>query len=385
MESFIRHKYKNLPFDMMASLDTFTGRYDDIIDLSLGDLNLTTDAQVIEQSFHDALQGHTHYTNVSGDPDLARLILQRTNEQYQTELQPENLLITTSGSHALCLAMLALLEPQDEVIILEPYFSPFAKMVDLAEAKAIFVPCPASANFLPDLDELRSAINPHTKALILNSPNNPTGRIYPKEVLEEINALCREEDVFIISDEVYAAFDFATKFCSQLQLDPKLEQSLIAQSFSKTFAMTGWRLGFAMGPAPLIAAMKSINEGMISSAPSISQRAALYALKDDKRILGELKAEVAERLQVAWEEVQQTPKMQALPSEGGIYLFVSIKETGLTSAEVHRLIFDQAHVLLYPGCQFGPSGEGYLRLAVSQSSEEIRQAFQRIRQIEIFR
>ncbi|MDO5016336.1 MAG: aminotransferase class I/II-fold pyridoxal phosphate-dependent enzyme [Eubacteriales bacterium] len=384
MESFIRHKYRNLPFDMMASLDTFTGCYDDIIDFSLGDLDLTTDHQVIEQSFRDALKGHTHYTNVSGDPDLVRLILQRANEQYQTELQPENLLVTTSGSHALCLAMLALLEPQDEVIILEPYFSPFAKMVDLAEAKAVFIPCPASANFLPDLETLRRAINSRTKALILNSPNNPTGRIYPQEVMEKINTLCREQDVFIISDEVYAAFDFADKFCSQLELDPRLAHSLIAQSFSKTFAMTGWRLGFALGPPPLIAAMKSINEGMISSAPSISQRAALYALKDDKSILGELKSEVHQRLETAWEEVRRTPKMQALPSEGGIYLFISIKETGLTSAEAQRLIFDQAHVLLYPGCQFGPSGEGYLRLAASQSSEEIRKAFHRIRHIDIF-
>lgn len=384
MEFFLRHKYKQLPFDMMASLDTYTSRYDDMIDLSLGDLNLTTDAQVIEQSFHDALKGHTHYTNVSGDPELAKLILERSNAAYGTNLEAENLLITSSGSHALCLTMLALLEPGDEVIILEPYFTPFGKMVDLAEAKAVFVPCPASKDFLPDMEALKAAIHPRSKALILNSPNNPTGRVYPRATLEAINVFCREHGIFIISDEVYAAFDFANQFCSQLELDPQLKQSLIAQSFSKAFAMTGWRLGYALGPAPLIAAMKSINEGMISSAPSVSQRAALYALKDDKRILGTLKAEVASRLETAWEEVQQTPRMQALASEGGIYLFISIKETGLTSAEVHRQIFEQAHVLLYPGCQFGPSGEGYLRLAVSQSCEDIRQAFQRIRQMELF-
>lgn len=384
MKDFIRKKYKNLPLDFMASLDSFSSRYGDVINLALGDLNVTTDAQVIKKSYEDALNGHTHYTSVAGDPQLVKMLIDYLYEHCGITYTPKNILITTSGSHALYLSMAATIEAGDEVIVLEPYFPPFAKMIESAGGTMRLSACLSEDNFLPSKEALNKVTNSKTKCIIINSPNNPTGRIYQESLMREIFQFSEQRDIFIISDEVYGSFDFTGDFITQAKIDPHLRRSVVVNSFSKTFAMTGWRLGFALGPPELIEAMKSVNEGIISSPPSISQRAGIYALEDKERILSELTDLTCRRLKVALEEVNKTPKMSVLKPEGGIYLFISIKESGLSSLEAQKLIFEEVHVLFYPGSMFGNSGEGYLRMAVSQPEEQIREAFNRIRRLDAF-
>lgn len=381
---FLCRKYQHSPFDMMMHPNQPAQLRDDLIDLGLGDLNITTDADIIDMSMADAHCGYTHYTDLAGDPDLIRQILETTESRTGKRYKNENLLVTTSGTHALFLTLCALINSGEEVILPEPCFPPLKQMVEFVNGHVHFISCEEKNNFRPDIDALAEAMGPKTKCLILNSPNNPTGVIYSREVLDAIMETCRRKHIFILSDEVYASFDFTGEFASQLEVDPELTQSLIVKSFSKSFSMTGWRLGYAIGPENIITVMKEINEGVISSPPTISQRAGLYALRDKQYILDDLRDLVKRRLDFAYEEVQKTPNMSAKRSEGTIYLFISIKDTGLSSEQVQKIIEEQAHVFLYAGDRFGPSGEGYLRLAVSQPEELIQEAFYRIRQISIF-
>ncbi len=227
-------------------------------------------------------------------------------------------------------------------------------------------------------------ITNRTKAIIINTPNNPTGASLNKETLKSIGEIAKKHDLLIIADDIYGSFSFKEAFYPITAIEGMKERTITVGSFSKDYAMTGWRIGYVLAPKPIIQCMKDINEGVCFSAPSISQRAAIYALRLREHFQKEMLNEYKKRVYYAYERINCISNMSVLEPQGSFYLFINIKQTGLTSKEVSKKILEEGHVLTIPGNAFGESGEGYIRIACTVRLEKLKEAFDRIEKMKIF-
>lgn len=361
------------------------GQYPDLINLSIGDPDLTTDSRIIEAAFQDALDGHTHYTDCYGDLELREGLKDFYQQEYSYAFPLEECMVTTSACHAMWLVMETILDDGDEVIIHEPYFTPYDQQIRLAGGIPVPVVTREEDAFQLNVEDLERAITPRTKAMILNTPNNPTGTCFSRETLEAIAKVAIKYDLIVVSDDIYTAFSYAEPFIPITTLEGMRERTITIGSFSKDFCMTGWRIGYILAPEYLVTTVKNVNENNVFTAPSISQRAAIHALKLRKEIQPPIVEEYKKRTFYAYERICGLKNMSVLPPRGSLYLFVNIKATGLTSAEVTNRLLEEAHVLVIPGNAFGASGEGYLRLAMTVSVEMLKEAFDRIEQMSLFK
>ena len=256
----------------------------------------------------------------------------------------------------------------------------------MAGGVAVELPTYEEEDFQIDMPRLEERITPRTKAIILNSPCNPTGSCLSAVTMEKIARIVKKHDLLVIADDIYTAFSFQNPFVPFASLPGMRERTITLNSFSKNFTMTGWRIGNIIAPAYLVETIQAINENLVFSAPSISQRAAIHALRSRKTVQPALIEEYRSRMFYAAERINGIPKMHVLyPPKGSFYLFVNIKATGLTSREVADRILREAHVLTLPGDAFGQCGEGYLRLACTVGRDVLKEAFDRIEKMEIFR
>ncbi len=293
-------------------------------------------------------------------------------------------MITTSGCHAMWLALEAILDDGDEVIIPSPYFTPYPQQVKLARGIPVFLETFEEEDFQLNIDRLEKLITNRTKAIILNTPNNPTGTCLTKETLESIATIAKKYDLLIISDDIYTIFSYEEPFVPITSLEGMRERTITIGSFSKDYAMTGWRIGYILAEPYIINIIKDINENNVFTAPSISQQAAIHALKLRKEIQPPLIKEFKTRTFAAYERLKQLKNVSILPPKGTFYLFPNIKATGLTSQEVANKILEEAHVLVLSGTSFGDNGEGYIRIAVTVGEDKINEAFNRIARMKIF-
>lgn len=388
---FLAPRYRERPPSILGcAIDAaYTAGYDDLINFSIGDPDLTTDPRITEAAMADALAGHTHYTAALGDPELLDAIVDAQREDHGVRLGPGELMVTASACHAMALACMAVLDPdrrdeRDEVIVPEPYFNCYDGQIEQAGGHPVHLPTREKDGFQLLPGELEAAITPRTRAIILNTPTNPSGVCWNREAQIAIARIAERHDLLVLADDIYTSFSYAEPFIPFMTLSGMAERTVTIRSFSKNYAMTGWRIGYAMGPAPIIDAMAGINGNIVYSAPSPSQRAALAALKLRHELLPSIHDLYRARLDAAYQEVCETPHMHAMEPGGTIYLWVNITETGMTSAQVMDAMLSQAHVLAIPGPAFGASGEGYLRLAATLDEESIHEAFARIRGMEIF-
>lgn len=359
--------------------------YPDLINLSIGDPDLTTDERIINAAFRDAIDGHTHYTDSFGDLELRSAIMDFYTEKYCYDVELGECMVTTSACHAMWLVMETILDDGDEVIIHEPYFTPYVQQIRLAGGISVPVVTREENAFQLDVADLEKAITERTKAIIINTPNNPTGTCFSRETLEAIAEVAREHDILIVSDDIYTAFSYAEPFIPMTTIEGMRDRTITIGSFSKDFCMTGWRIGYILAPEYIVKTVKNVNENNVFTAPSISQRAAIHALRMRSEVQPPIIEEYRKRTYYACERIGKLNNMTVLPPRGSLYLFVNIKGTGLSSAEVTRRLLEEAHVLVVPGNAFGESGEGYLRLALTVSVEKLEEAFDRISQMELFR
>lgn len=359
--------------------------YSDLINLSIGDPDLTTDERIINAAFRDAIDGHTHYTDSFGDLELRSAIMDFYTEKYCYDVELGECMVTTSACHAMWLVMETILDDGDEVIIHEPYFTPYVQQIRLAGGIPVPVVTREENAFQLDVADLEKAITERTKAIIINTPNNPTGTCFSRETLEAIAEVAREHDILIVSDDIYTAFSYAEPFIPMTTIEGMRDRTITIGSFSKDFCMTGWRIGYILAPEYIVKTVKNVNENNVFTAPSISQRAAIHALRMRSEVQPPIIEEYRKRTYYACERIGKLNNMTVLPPRGSLYLFVNIKGTGLSSAEVTRRLLEEAHVLVVPGNAFGESGEGYLRLALTVSVEKLEEAFDRISQMELFR
>ncbi|MDF2678196.1 MAG: pyridoxal phosphate-dependent aminotransferase [Bacillota bacterium] len=382
---FISKRYWKDNSTPMGQVDELLKQFDDVINLSLGDPDLITSNIIIDNAMKDAKLGHTKYTDFRGDPELRKEIITFYKEEYDMSINDEEIFVVTSGCLAMYLALEAILDDGDEVILQAPYFTPYQQQVELARGIPIQLNTYEEEDFQININRLESIITERTKAIIINSPSNPTGNTLSKKTMEGIRDIAIKYDLIVISDDIYTSFSYNEPFTPIAKIEGMKERTIIINSFSKNFTMTGWRIGNIIAPDYIIKTIQQINENLVFTAPSISQRGAIYALRNRKTIQPTMIEEYKKRVFYAADRINKIPNMSVLNPKGTFYLFVNIKKTKLTSTEASEVILKEAHVLTIPGIAFGDCGEGYIRIACTVDIPKLEEAFNRIEKMNLFK
>ncbi len=381
---FIAKRYWKSGETAMGASDVLARAYDDVIDLSLGDPDLITDDIIIDNAFQDAKLGHTKYTDFRGDPELRAEISKFYKEEYAMDVEDGEIMVTTSGCIAMYLALEAIVDDGDEIIMHTPCFTPYPQQIELARGIPVPLETYGNENFQINMARLESKITDRTRAIIVNTPSNPTGACFTVDTLQQIAQCAQKHDLLVIADDIYTLYTYGEKFVPIASLPGMKERTITINSFSKDFIMTGWRVGNIIAPDYIIRVIQQINENVAFTSPSVSQRAALHALRHRKEIQPKFYEEYKKRVFLAAEKINAIPKMSVLPPQGTFYLFINIEKTGLSSAEVSDRILKEAHVLTLPGNTFGACGEGYVRIACICSVQKLEEAIHRISQMPLF-
>lgn len=359
-------------FDIAATMD-------DVISLGVGEPDFQTPWPIRKAGIESLQRGKTKYTSNWGLIELRKEISTYLKRKCSLEYCPENeILVTVGGSEAIDAAIRALVEPGDEVIIPQPSYVCYEPIAALAGGKPVIVNTKAENDFKLTAKELKSAITEKTKVLILPYPSNPTGAIMEREDLIEIANVLKETNIIVLSDEIYAELTFGGKtHVSPASIDGMWERTVTVNGFSKAFSMTGWRLGYACGPKPIIDQITKIHQYAIMSSPTTSQYAAIEALKNcDEDVQYMLKEyDMRRRMMVSgFNKVG----LECREPKGAFYAFPSIKATGMTSEEFCEKLLFSKKVAVVPGTAFGESGEGFIRASYCYSVEHIKEAINRI-------
>lgn len=375
--SMISKRHQHPAENILMDIASLAKRIPDLLDLSIGDPDLITDDRIIDAAFIDVKNGHTKYTASGGSQEFIDTVAKFYKKQYNLSFNPSQIRATVGALHGMYLTLQVILDPDDEVIIHEPYFSPYKDQVIFAGGKPVFIPTYEEDGFQINIDVLKAAITDKTKAIIINSPNNPTGAVFAPETFRAIAELAIENNFYILSDEVYEAFCFYDDFVPMATLAP--ENTITFSSFSKAFAMTGWRIGYMIAPDYINDAAKLINESITYSAPSPSQQAGIYALNHAEELVPTVVSVFKERLEYLEERIASIPFLSLHPIKGSIYAFINISKTGLTSVPFVEKVLKETNVLMIPGKAFGETtGDDYVRLAATQNITVLKEAFDRI-------
>ena len=376
---FIAKRYWEDKSTAMGQSDVLAKSFNDVIDLSLGDPDMTTPKAIIDSAYEAMLDGHTKYTDFRGDPELRTAIRDFYLEDYNIELADEEIFVAASGCLAMYLVLEAIIDDGDEVLIQSPCFTPYTQQVELARGVPVELPTYEDEDFQINTERMEELITDKTKALIINSPNNPTGSCLSLDTMKKIAEIAEKHDLIVITDEIYTAFSFERPFSPFMAVPNMKDRTITINSFSKNFVMTGWRIGNIIAPSHIIDVIQQINENLVFTAPSMSQRAAIYALQHRQELQAPIVKEFRDRMNYAAERINSIPGMSVIyPPKGSFYLFPNIKKTGLSSQEVSTLLLSKAHVLTLPGDAFGACGEGHIRICCTVSMEKLKEAFDRI-------
>lgn len=375
LKTFYQHPEENILMDFT----TMASQMDNLLNLSIGDPDLVTNLAISQAAFEDVKNGHTHYTASDGSADFIESVINFYQKQYDLNFEKNQVRATVGALQGMYLTLQVLLNKEDEVIIHEPFFSPYRTQVIEAGGTPVIIPTFEEDGFQINIDILKAAITSKTKAIIINSPNNPTGAVFSKETFKEIADLAIEHDFFILSDEVYEAFSFYEGFTPMATFAPN--HTITFSSFSKAFAMTGWRIGYMIAPDYINAACKLLNEDITFSAPTPSQRAGIYALNNYQELVPEIVAVFKERLEYVEKRVKEIPFLSLHPVKGSMYAFINISASSLTSMDFATKLLQEQQVLVIPGKAFGNSGDNYIRLAATQSIDVLKEAFDKIEKL----
>ncbi|AXI08331.1 aromatic amino acid aminotransferase [Oceanobacillus zhaokaii] len=358
-------------FDLAASMD-------DVISLGVGEPDFITPWNIREFAIEALRSGQTAYTANAGLLELRQEISNYLNRRFQVEYQPENQIIVTVGaSQSLDLAFRAILNPGDEVLIIEPAFVSYAAIVTMAGGVPIRVETNADNGFKVTPDQLEEVITSKTKAILLCSPNNPTGTSLNKDELTAIAAVVEKHDLLVVSDEIYAELTYDQEFTSFASIPSMYERTILVNGFSKGFAMTGWRLGFLAAPRELISVMVKIYQYTTMCAPTMLQMGAIEALRNSSEQVEKMRQSYWRRRNFTVQSLNRIGLECHTPG-GAFYVFPSIKKSGLTSEEFAQGLLQEEKVAVVPGNAFGASGEGYIRCSYAASIEQIEIAMNRI-------
>ncbi len=370
---------EKVPRSAIRKMFAMADKIEDPISFAIGEPDFTTPSHIIDAANRALSSGETHYT-----PNIGILPLRQAIADYRNAMglgyDPSNeIMITAGGMEALYLSLLVLLNPGDEVLLSNPGWTNYYGQILMCRAIPKRVPAYESEGFIVTPEELKKAITPKTKLLILNSPSNPTGGVATPERLEAIAKLCVEEDLYVLSDEVYHRLLYAdAPFVSIASFPGMKERTVIIDSFSKTYAMTGWRVGMALGPESILSMMVKFQENVAACVNTAAQFGALEALCGAQDCVEEMLQTYAQRRKVLVEGLNSIPHLTCIEPKGAFYAFPNITATGLTSEEFAMQLLQSTGVITVPGTGFGSAGEGFVRLSYATSTENILRGLERM-------
>jgi aminotransferase len=378
-ERFNRKMVKMPPSGIRRFFEMITGR-DDIISLSVGEPDFPTPWHMREEAFYYMERGRTSYTSNWGTPEL-RAEIAKYLARYNLDYSPTNEILVTIGvSEAVDAVLRAVLNPGDEIIACEPCYVSYQPLAELCDATIVHLDTSATS-FIPTAETIAPLVTAKTKALMLCSPSNPTGRMIPAAELAKIAALAVEHDLWVISDEVYCELVYdGNKHVSIASFPGMKERTAVCNGFSKAFAMTGWRIGYVAGPADLLGLVFKLHQYSTICAPIMSQYAAAEGLKNGWAEVEKMRASYQQRRNLMLKAFAEMG-YPVTNADGAFYLFPDIRKTGLTSEEFSKKLITDYAVAMVPGSVFGPSGEGYQRCCYATDLEKIKVALDRISQM----
>ncbi len=350
----------------------------DAISLGVGEPDFDTPWHIRDEGIYALERGKTFYTSNSGLKDLRSEISNYQKRTQGIDYNPLNeILVTVGGSEAIDIGLRAIVNPGDEVIIPQPSYVSYKPCTILAGGVPVVVSLKEENNFKLTSEELLEAITEKTKVLILPFPNNPTGAIMERSDLEKIARVCIEKDIYVMSDEIYSELTYNDKHVSIASLDGMKERTILINGFSKAYAMTGWRLGYACGPEKIIKQMTKIHQFAIMCAPTTSQYAAIEALKNGAEDVKMMREAYNQRRRFLMNEFN-IMNLKCFEPFGAFYVFPCIKEFGMTSEEFAMKFLEEEHVAVVPGSAFGASGEGYIRISYAYSIDNLKAAMEKL-------
>ncbi|MBC7258395.1 MAG: pyridoxal phosphate-dependent aminotransferase [Chloroflexi bacterium] len=365
-------------FEVLARAKALEAQGREIVHLEIGEPDFDTPKHIIEAACKALHSGYTHYTPSAGIPELRQAIAEEMSRTRGIPVEPENVVVTPGGKPIMFYAILALAEPGDEVIYPNPGFPIYESMINFTGAKPVPIPLREEYNFAFDIDEFRKLVTDKTKLIIINSPHNPTGGILDKETLEEIAKIAMERDIAVLSDEIYDRILYDGEFHSIASIPGMQERTIILNGFSKTYAMTGWRLGYGVMPKDLAVHITRLMTNSNSCTNAATQVAGIAALKGPQDDVDRMVAAFRERRDVIVKGLNEIPGVSCVLPPGAFYAFPNIKGTGMKSKALADYLLDEAGVACLSGTSFGAYGEGYLRLSYANSVPNIKKALERM-------
>lgn len=346
--------------------------------LSIGDHDIKTAPEILGEMDRSARSGNLGYASVQGARKLREAIAQRVTARNQTPATADNIIVTTGGQAAIFSSMMAALDPGDDCVILDPYYASFDLTVRSVSATPIVVPTRAEDGFQPDVGAIEAALTPRTRAILINTPNNPTGAVYARERLEAVADLCMRRDLWLISDELYDSQVHDGDHFSPRDLPGMADRTFVIGSMSKGYAMTGSRIGWAVAPEAAINAMADLAGATTYGLPGFIQDAALFALTECTESEDEIAKRYRRRRDVAVAALGNGAGVKVSPPQGGMYLMLDIRETGLDGIGFGNRLLDQERIGVMPGESFGQAAAGHLRIAMTVADDELADAMKRI-------
>ncbi|SDO10012.1 aminotransferase [Alkalicoccus daliensis] len=358
-------------FDLASSMDN-------IISLGVGEPDYTTPWNVREASIHSLERGMTSYTANAGLIELREAIASYMSSRFGVTYDPgDEVIVTVGASEGIDIALRSVVDPGDEVLVVEPCFVSYAPLVSLAGGKAVSVPTKMENDFQVHVDDIKERITPNTRAIMISFPNNPTGAVMGKEELEAFAQVVIEHDLVVLSDEIYAELSYDKDHVSTPSIEGMWERTILISGFSKSFAMTGWRVGYVCAPAAYAKSMLKIHQYAMMCASTMAQYAALEAMENGQVEMGEMIASYRQRRNYFVKSLREAGLSCHTPG-GAFYAFPSIRETGLSSEEFAEKLLIEQRVAVVPGHVFGEGGEGHIRCSYAASMSQLEEAVERI-------
>ena len=352
----------------------------EILHFELGEPNFDTPSNIVEVACQALKRGETHYTSSMGLHAFREMVQKTTEISRGFKPEINQILVTPGANSIIYLAISCLVNPGEEVIVPDPGFPTYYSAIKYCGAIPVAVPLYESNQFRMNPDDLRRCITSKTRLIILNSPSNPTGAVMTPDEIDEVARIAEEHDIYLLSDEIYArmVFDGGNHFYTPARLDQCKERTIVINGFSKAFAMTGWRLGVAIGPEEVIEKMGLVVQTIVSCVPPFIQLAGMEAIQGDQTRIAEMMVEYQQRRDILVEGLNNIPGIKCVKPEGALYAFPNISDTRMTSEEFANFALEKAGVALLPGNNFGEYGEGHVRLCYVNSIENIRRALDKL-------
>ena len=378
MRNPLSDKIVSIPPSGIRKFFDIVSEMPDAISLGVGEPDFDTPWHIRDEGIYSLEKGRTFYTSNSGLKELREEIVRYLERRIHVSYDPlREVLITVGGSEGIDAAFRAMLNPGDEVLIPQPSYVSYEPCAVLADGVPVIIELKEENEFRLTKEELLAAITDKTKILVLPFPNNPTGAIMEKEDLEAIAEVCIEKDIFVLSDEIYSELSYKGDHVSIASLPGMRERTILINGFSKAYAMTGWRLGYACGPADIIAQMTKIHQYAIMCAPTTSQYAAVEALRNGDEDVAMMRESYDQRRRFLMNAFQEMG-LSCFEPYGAFYTFPSIKEFGMSSDEFATRFLEEGKVAVVPGTAFGACGEGFLRISYAYSLEQLKEALGRL-------